>query len=73
MPVWKYAANRLLTALQNRIYGTHMSEFHSGLRVYTASLLRTLPRDRCLSLAVRYRSSRQPAQPGYRSHIIPPG
>ncbi len=43
MPVWKYAGNRLLTALQNRAFRSSLSEFHSGLRVYDARLFARMP------------------------------
>src|SRR5215213_4272452 len=32
MPRWKYAANRALTAVENRLLGTHLSEMHTGYR-----------------------------------------
>jgi glycosyltransferase involved in cell wall biosynthesis len=43
MPRWKYAANRFLTAIQNRIMGTHLSEAHTGYRAYSRELLLTVP------------------------------
>ncbi len=43
MPGWKVAGNRLLTAAQNAVFHTGLSEFHSGLRVYRGSLLEDLP------------------------------
>ena len=43
MPWWKYAANRALTLLENILLGTKLSEFHTGYRAYSASLLRQLP------------------------------
>src|SRR5262245_12087028 len=33
MPLYKYLGNRLLTAIQNRLLKTNLSEFHSGYRV----------------------------------------
>ncbi|HSY20456.1 MAG TPA: glycosyltransferase family 2 protein, partial [Candidatus Acidoferrales bacterium] len=32
MPLYKFAGNRVLTWMQNRIIGTHLSEMHSGYR-----------------------------------------
>ncbi len=43
MPVWRYVANRLLTTFQNVLVGGHLSEFHSGYRAYSRSLLDALP------------------------------
>jgi glycosyltransferase involved in cell wall biosynthesis len=43
MPVWRYVANRLLTTFQNLLVGAHLSEFHSGYRAYSRSLLNALP------------------------------
>lgn len=43
MPLYKLAGNRILTALQNRILKTHLSEFHSGYRAYRLSALAALP------------------------------
>ena len=43
MPRWKFAANRFLTTIQNRIMGTHLSEAHTGYRAYSRELLLTVP------------------------------
>ena len=43
MPLYKYVGNRILTALQNALLGTHLSEFHSGFRLYSVATLRSLP------------------------------
>ena len=43
MPVYKYVANRFLTALQNLLVGSKLSEFHSGYRAYSRRVLETLP------------------------------
>ncbi len=34
MPLYKYAGNRVLTTLENRALGLHLTEFHSGYRAY---------------------------------------
>jgi len=39
MPLWKYVANRLLTAAQNLLLGAKLSEYHSGYRAYSRELL----------------------------------
>ncbi len=43
MPLWKYLVNRALTAVENRIMGTHLSEAHTGYRAYSRRLLMTVP------------------------------
>ena len=43
MPLWKYVGNRFLTRLQNWVFKTQLSEFHSGLRAYNATLLSRMP------------------------------
>ena len=43
MPRWKYFSNRFLTGLENRAFGLHLSEYHTGLRAYSRRLLETIP------------------------------
>ena len=43
MPVWKYAANRLLTLLENAALGSKLSEFHTGFRAYSRHALLAMP------------------------------
>ena len=43
MPMYKYVGNKILTAIQNRLLGTRLSEFHSGYRVYSVAMLKRLP------------------------------
>ncbi len=43
MPRYKYVANRTLTAIENRILGTDLSELHTGYRAYSRDLLTTIP------------------------------
>jgi glycosyltransferase involved in cell wall biosynthesis len=43
MPFYKYVANRLLTAFQNLLLGSKLSEFHTGFRAYSRELLCALP------------------------------
>jgi glycosyltransferase involved in cell wall biosynthesis len=43
MPLWKYAANRILTAVQNAALGSKLSEFHTGFRAYSRAALLKLP------------------------------
>lgn len=42
MPLWKYFANRLLTAFQNLLLGAKLSEYHSGYRAYSREVLQKL-------------------------------
>ena len=43
MPRYKYVANRLLTAVENVLLGTKLSEFHTGYRAFSRRVLETLP------------------------------
>ena len=43
MPRWKYLVNRGLTAIENRVMGTRLSEAHTGYRAYSRRLLLTVP------------------------------
>jgi glycosyltransferase involved in cell wall biosynthesis len=43
MPLWKYVANRALTAFENVLLGAKLSEYHSGYRAYSKALLDALP------------------------------
>jgi glycosyltransferase involved in cell wall biosynthesis len=42
MPWWKYVANRVLTALENRAFGLHLSEYHTGYRAFRREVLETV-------------------------------
>ncbi len=39
MPVWKYVANRFLTAAENLLLGAKLSEYHTGYRAFSRELL----------------------------------
>ncbi|HMA36512.1 MAG TPA: glycosyltransferase family 2 protein [Chloroflexia bacterium] len=43
MPIWKFISNRFLTTVENTIFGTHLSEMHTGYRAYSRRLLETIP------------------------------
>ena len=43
MPRYKYLANRFLTAVENFVMGTNLSECHTGYRAYSRRLLETVP------------------------------
>ena len=42
MPRYKYIANRVLTLAQNILMGQKLSEYHTGYRAFTASVLRSI-------------------------------
>ena len=42
MPLWKHNANILLTAFENVVLKTYLTEYHSGFRAYSAELLRNI-------------------------------
>jgi len=44
--MYKYAGNRILTAVENRLAGLELSEWHSGYRAYSVAALASLPFDR---------------------------
>jgi glycosyltransferase involved in cell wall biosynthesis len=46
MPLYKWLGNQILTAFQNRMLGTDLSEFHSGYRLYATKALRQIPFER---------------------------
>lgn len=43
MPLYKYIANRFLTAIQNALCGAKLSEYHTGYRAFTREVLEQLP------------------------------
>lgn len=43
MPLWKYVANRALTAMENLMLGAKLSEYHTGYRAYSKEVLRSIP------------------------------
>jgi glycosyltransferase involved in cell wall biosynthesis len=43
MPVWKYVANRFLTAFENFFLRVKLSEYHTGYRAFSRRVLTTLP------------------------------
>jgi len=43
MPVYKYIANRFLTAMENLLLGSKLSEFHTGYRAFSRGVLENLP------------------------------
>jgi glycosyltransferase involved in cell wall biosynthesis len=43
MPLYKFIANQALTAIENRVLGTSLSELHTGYRAYSRELLMSIP------------------------------
>lgn len=43
MPLYKYLANRFLTAFENILLGAKLSEYHTGFRAFSRKVLETLP------------------------------
>jgi glycosyltransferase involved in cell wall biosynthesis len=46
MPRYKYVANRFLTAVENVFLQQKLSEYHTGLRAFSSTLLASLPFER---------------------------
>ena len=46
MPAYKYAANRFLTAVENLLLGSKLSEFHTGYRAFSRKVLEMIPLSR---------------------------
>ncbi len=46
MPLYKYVSNRILTLVENLALRQKLSEYHTGLRAFSAPLLKALPIER---------------------------
>jgi glycosyltransferase involved in cell wall biosynthesis len=46
MPRYKYVGNRALTAVENVLMRQKLSEYHTGLRAFSADVLRSIPFER---------------------------
>lgn len=42
MPKWKYIANIFLTSIENIVFYTYLTEYHSGLRAYSSKYLKAV-------------------------------
>ena len=42
MPLWKYVANRCLTLAENVLLGAKLSEYHTGYRAFSRTILEKL-------------------------------
>ncbi|MBU3662599.1 MAG: glycosyltransferase family 2 protein [Bacteroidetes bacterium] len=47
MPLYKYIFNRMLTLFQNILMGQKLSEYHTGYRAFSASVLRDVAYEKC--------------------------
>ena len=43
MPRYKFVGNRILTWIENKLLHAHLSEFHSGYRIYSTQALSAVP------------------------------
>src|SRR5262249_14709737 len=43
MPWWKYVSNRFLTAAENILLGSKLSEYHTGYRAFRRDVVERLP------------------------------
>jgi glycosyltransferase involved in cell wall biosynthesis len=46
MPLYKYVSNRFLTAAENLLLGAKLSEYHTGYRAFSRTLIEKLPLDK---------------------------
>jgi len=42
MPWWKYYSNRFLTALENKVFGLRLAEYHTGYRAFRREVLESV-------------------------------
>lgn len=43
MPFYKFVANKVLTAIENRAFGMKLAEYHSGYMLYSRKALESIP------------------------------
>lgn len=43
MPLWKFVPNKILTYIEELIYGLRLSEYHTGYRAYSREVLNIIP------------------------------
>ena len=49
MPLYKFIANKSLTAIENWAFGMHLAEYHSGYMLYSRKAIETIPFERLSS------------------------
>jgi len=47
MPLYKYVSNRILTFIQNFLMNQKLSEYHTGYRAYSGSVLKSIDYNKC--------------------------
>ena len=47
MPLYKYISNRFLTFFQNLLMNSHLAEYHTGYRAFSAEVLRSIDYEKC--------------------------
>ena len=43
MPLYKFVANKVLTAIENRAFGMNLAEYHSGYMLYSRKTIAAIP------------------------------
>jgi glycosyltransferase involved in cell wall biosynthesis len=43
MPLYKFVANKVLTAIENRSFGLNLAEYHSGYMLYSRKTIASIP------------------------------
>ena len=43
MPLYKFVANKVLTAIENRAFGMNLAEYHSGYMLYSRKTIASIP------------------------------
>ena len=43
MPRWKFLGNRMLTRIENALFGLHLAEYHTGYRAFRREVLEAIP------------------------------
>src|SRR5207249_1708480 len=67
-----YVSNRFLTAVENVAFGLHLSEYHTGFRAYSRTLLETIPyRDNSDDFVFDQQLIGQAVRAGFRIGEIP--
>lgn len=46
MPVYKFIANRVLSTMENIVFGLHLAEYHSGYMLYSRRAIESIPFER---------------------------
>ena len=72
MPLWKYVSNRALSRMNGMLLGVHLSEFHTGFRVYNARCVERIPfHENSDDFVFSFEIIAQTVQAGFRVAEIP--